>query len=147
MNIVSISIERIDSDAKLPLYQHDGDAGMDIYSFEECVINPGERRLVRTGLRVEIPYGYEIQIRPRSGLALKKGITVLNTPGTIDSGYRGELGVMLINHDRREVKINRYDRIAQLVLNPVLRIKWVEKRVNIESSTRSTGGFGSTGTE
>jgi dUTP pyrophosphatase len=130
----------------LPSYETVGAAGMDVranLSASVCV-SPGERMLVPTGLYLEIPAGLECQVRPRSGLALKKGITVLNTPGTIDSDYRGEVGVILINLSNENFTIQPNDRIAQLVFCPVIQVTLIETDA-LESSERGTGGFGSTG--
>jgi dUTP pyrophosphatase len=128
----------------LPVYATDGAAGMDIVSAEDLTLRPGQRHAVATGLAVAIPPGFEIQVRPRSGLALKHGITVPNTPGTIDSDYRGELKVILINHGADPFEIRRGDRVAQLVLAPVTRAAWVEAG-ELEHTARGEGGFGSTG--
>lgn len=128
----------------LPAYATSGAAGMDVLAAEDCVIAPGQRHAVATGLAVAIPQGYEIQVRPRSGLALKHGITVPNTPGTIDSDYRGELKVILINHGAGDFTIQRGDRIAQLVLAPVTQAAW-EEVGELDTTTRGAGGFGSTG--
>jgi dUTP pyrophosphatase len=130
----------------LPSYETVGAAGMDVranLSASVCV-SPGERMLVPTGLYLEVPAGLECQVRPRSGLALKKGITVLNTPGTIDSDYRGEVGVILINLSNENFTIEPNDRIAQLVFCPVIQVTFIETDA-LESSDRGTGGFGSTG--
>ncbi len=129
---------------KLPAYATSGAAGMDIVAAEDVSIAPGARHAVATGLAVAIPHGYEIQVRPRSGLALKHGITVPNTPGTIDSDYRGELKVILINHGAEPFAIARGDRVAQLVLAPVVQAAWdvVEE---LDATERGEGGFGSTG--
>jgi len=131
-------------DLPLPAYATDGAAGMDIVSAEDVTIASGGRHAVATGLSVAIPRGFEIQVRPRSGLALKHGITVPNTPGTIDSDYRGELKVILINHGARSFAIERGDRVAQLVLAPVTRAAWVEVG-ELDQTERGEGGFGSTG--
>ena len=128
----------------LPAYATSGAAGMDVLAAEDCVIAPGQRHAVANGLAVAIPQGYEIQVRPRSGLALKHGITVPNTPGTIDSDYRGELKVILINHGAGDFTIQRGDRIAQLVLAPVTQAAW-EEVDELDTTTRGAGGFGSTG--
>ena len=128
----------------LPAYATDGAAGMDVVSAEDVTIAPGARHAVATGLALAIPPGYEIQVRPRSGLALKHGITVPNTPGTIDSDYRGELKVILINHGVQAFEILRGDRVAQLVLAPVTRAGWVEVE-HLDETARGDGGFGSTG--
>jgi len=128
----------------LPVYATHGAAGMDVVSAENVEIAPGGRHAVATGLSVAIPHGYEIQVRPRSGLALKHGITVPNTPGTIDSDYRGELKVILINHGTEPFAILRGDRVAQLVLAPVTRAGWIEVP-ELDETARGEGGFGSTG--
>jgi dUTP pyrophosphatase len=128
----------------LPRYATAGAAGMDVLSAEEVALAPGARHAVATGLSVAIPPGYEIQVRPRSGLALKDGISVPNTPGTIDSDYRGELKVILINHGAAAFAIARGERIAQLVLAPVTRAAWDEV-AELDETERGAGGFGSTG--
>ena len=128
----------------LPAYATSGAAGMDVLAAENVTIRPGQRHAVATGLAVAIPQGYEIQVRPRSGLALKHGITVPNTPGTIDSDYRGELKVILINHGADDFAIQRGDRIAQLVLAPVTQAAWEEVE-DLDETARGAGGFGSTG--
>lgn len=132
------------SDLDLPAYATNGAAGMDVVSAEDVTIQPAGRHAVATGLAVAIPQGYEIQVRPRSGLALKHGITVPNTPGTIDSDYRGELKVILINHGSEPFAISRGDRVAQLVLAPVTRATWMEVD-ELDETARGEGGFGSTG--
>lgn len=128
----------------LPAYATEGAAGMDVLAAEEVMLAPGGRHAVATGLAVAIPPGYEIQVRPRSGLALKHGISVPNTPGTIDSDYRGELKVILINHGPEPFAIHRGDRVAQLVLAPVVRAAW-EEAAELDETERGAGGFGSTG--
>jgi dUTP pyrophosphatase len=129
---------------ELPAYATDGAAGMDVVAAEDVTIAPGARHAVATGLAVAIPPGFEIQVRPRSGLALKHGITVPNTPGTVDSDYRGEVKVILINHGATPFEIRRGDRIAQLVIAPVLRATWL-KVDELDETDRGEGGFGSTG--
>jgi dUTP pyrophosphatase len=128
----------------LPAYATEGAAGMDVLSAEDVTIVPGGRHAVATGIAVAIPPGFEIQVRPRSGLALKHGITVPNTPGTIDSDYRGELKVILINHGADPFDVRRGDRVAQLVLAPVTRATWLEAE-ELDDTARGAGGFGSTG--
>jgi dUTP pyrophosphatase len=128
----------------LPGYATQGAAGMDVLAAEDATIAPGARHAVATGLALAIPDGYEIQVRPRSGLALKHGITVPNTPGTIDSDYRGELKVILINHGSEPFAIARGDRVAQLVLAPVVQAAWNEVS-DLDETDRGAGGFGSTG--
>jgi len=141
---MKVEILRTDKDLSLPKYQHRGDAGMDLYSSESYTLKSGERKLLSTGIKLSIPIGYEIQIRPRSGLALNHGITVLNTPGTIDHEYRGLVGIILMNHGKEDFEIKKGDRIAQMVLNKVeyLELKEVEK---LSKTKRAEGGFGSTG--
>ncbi len=134
------------SDLPLPEYQTTLSAGMDIHAFLEASVclNPGERQLIPTGLCLEIPPGFEIQIRPRSGLALKNGITVLNSPGTVDADYRGEIKVLLINHGEAPFTINKGDRIAQMILAKHETISWVESQ-ELNTTERGTGGYGSSG--
>ncbi|MBX6321520.1 MAG: dUTP diphosphatase [Rhodospirillaceae bacterium] len=139
-----LKVRRLSAAAVLPAYAHPGDAGLDLCAAEACRLRPGERRLVRTGLAVELPPGTEGQVRPRSGLALRHGITVLNAPGTIDAGYRGEVCVLLANLGEAEVGIEPGMRIAQLVVAPVLRVA-VEEVPVLSPSPRGAGGFGSTG--
>ena len=128
----------------LPAYATRGAAGMDVLAAEDVTLAPGARHAVATGFAVAIPPGYEIQVRPRSGLALKHGISVPNTPGTIDSDYRGELKVILINHGAEPFAVARGDRVAQLVLAPVTRAAW-EVVEELDDTARGAGGFGSTG--
>ena len=141
---MKLGFKRIHPDAVIPAYAHASDAGMDVRSVEELVIPAGKRALVHTGLVAIIPPAYEIQVRPRSGLALKSGVTVLNTPGTIDSGYRGEICVILANFGENEFKIAKGDRIAQLVFAPVVQPE-IEEVAVIDETDRGAGGFGSTG--
>lgn len=129
---------------KLPAYATSGAAGMDVLSAENVTLPPGQRHAVATGFALAIPPGFEVQVRPRSGLALKHGITVPNTPGTIDSDYRGELKVILVNHGEEAFAIERGDRIAQLVLAPVVQAAWNEVE-ELDETARGEGGFGSTG--
>ncbi len=144
---VPVRILRLPGNDDLPLpdYATVGAAGMDVVAAEETAIAPGMRHAVATGLALSIPPGFEIQVRPRSGLALKHGITVPNTPGTIDSDYRGELKVILINHGDTTFVVQRGDRVAQLVLAPVTRASWLEVD-ELDDTVRGIGGFGSTGT-
>lgn len=132
---------------ELPAYETPGSAGMDVRAaLEQSVtLQPGDRALIPTGLRIQLPEGYECQVRPRSGLALKKGITVLNTPGTVDADYRGEIGIILINLSREPFEITPGERIAQLVINQYTRIQW-EPVERLDETKRGDGGFGHTGT-
>ena len=141
---MTLGFKRIHPDAVLPAYAHPSDAGMDVRSVEELVIPAGKRALVHTGLIVLLPPLYEAQVRPRSGLALKFGVTVLNTPGTIDSGYRGEIGVILANFGDADFIVKKVDKIAQLVIAPVTQPEVCEVS-EIDETDRGAGGFGSTG--
>ena len=134
------------SDELIPKYSSENSAGADLKAAvdETVLLPPGERRLIPTGIRIEIPKGFEAQVRPRSGLALKHGVTVLNAPGTIDSDYRGEIGVILINHGENPFEIDRGDRIAQLVISPVTTVDFVPI-LELNETARGAGGFGSTG--
>lgn len=142
--IVDVIIEKIDEHAQIPTYAHPSDAGADIYSAETITINPGATIVVSTGLKVAIPFGYEIQIRPRSGMSLKTPIRVANAPGTIDSGYRDTVGVICHNTSIYPYTINQGDRIAQMVISPVPMINFIEGTVSEVDGDR-LGGFGSTG--
>ncbi len=141
---VKLRIKRIHPDAAMPFYAHAGDAGMDLRSVADLTIPVGGRALVPTGLVFLLEEGWEVQVRPRSGLAFKEGVTVLNTPGTIDSGYRGEVGVILFNSSDRPFKVAKGDRIAQIVVSPVVRAE-VEEAFDVDTTERGGGGFGSTG--
>ena len=143
---VPVMVQRLEhfDGLELPAYTTDGAAGMDVLAAEDVTLPPGARHAVATGLAVAIPPGFEIQVRPRSGLALKHGITVPNTPGTIDSDYRGELKVILINHGAVSFEVRRGDRIAQLVLAPVTQASWLPVD-ELDDTARGEGGFGSTG--
>ena len=141
---MTLSFKRTRPAAQLPRYAHASDAGMDVQSAESLVIPAKARALVPTGLVANIPLGYEIQVRPRSGLAFKKGVTVLNAPGTIDAGYRGEIRVLLVNLGDEPFEIKAGDRIAQLVVAPVLQPEIVEAS-DVDETDRGVAGFGSTG--
>ena len=130
--------------AQLPTYAHPGDAGMDVRSIEELTLEPGARALVHTGLVFQLPPDAEAQVRPRSGLALKHGVTVLNSPGTIDAGYRGEVGVILVNLGQQPFKVEKGMKIAQVVVSRVEQAEIVEVQETDETD-RGSGGFGSTG--
>ena len=142
--MTTIRFQKLNPQATIPTQVHPGDAGMDLVSIEAAEIVPGGRRLVHTGLAVEIPVGFEGQVRPRSGLALKNGVTVLNAPGTIDAGYRGEIGVVLANFGEDTFKVEPGMRIAQLVIAAVASVT-VEVSDTLSSSERGAGGYGSTG--
>lgn len=143
MDIININI-KVEDKSLIPSYETLGSAGADLKSNEAGVLLPGERRLVKTGVYIELPAGYEAQVRPRSGLALKHGISMVNTPGTIDSDYRGEIGVILINHGQEPFEYKKGDRIAQLVIAQHSRAEF--KITNSLSETeRGSGGFGHTG--
>jgi dUTP pyrophosphatase len=145
MSSVEVLITRLDPDLPLPRYAKGGDAGADIVSRIDITLAPGERALVPTGIAIALPDGFVALVHPRSGLAIKHGVTMVNAPGTVDAGYRGELQVILINHDRNEsVSFKRGDRIAQLVIQKVERAEFVEVR-ELPGSGRGSGGFGSTG--
>ena len=130
----------------LPKYMSRSASGMDLYAAVdgEVVLKPGERKLIPTGFKMALPEGYEAQVRPRSGLAIKNGISVLNTPGTIDEDYRGEVGVILVNHGQEDFKVKRSDRIAQMVINKVEQAD-IEEVKSLTETHRSSGGFGHTG--
>ncbi|AZV46052.1 dUTP diphosphatase [Nautilia sp. PV-1] len=141
---MKLKIKKLNKNAVIPAYQTKEAAGFDLHSIEDVIINPGERKLIGTGLAFEIEFGYEVQIRPRSGLAYKHGITVLNTPGTIDSDYRGEIKVLLINHGNEAFEIKEGERIAQAVIAPVVQAEITEVE-ELSDTDRGAGGFGSTG--
>jgi dUTP pyrophosphatase len=128
----------------LPAYATPASAGVDLRAVEKCILQPGERGLVPTGIRIALPVGYEAQIRPRSGLALKHGITLPNSPGTIDADYRGEIQVIMLNTGNEPFVIEPGDRIAQMVVAPVSQVDWAESD-SLEETGRGSGGFGSTG--
>ena len=144
--MVKVYIKKLDPAVKLPEYKTDGASGMDLKAFTEKIINlkPKTSALVPTGLSVAFPKDYEIQIRPRSGLAVKNNISVLNTPGTIDSDYRGEIKIILYNHGDIDFNINNGDRVAQMILSPVIKMELKETK-NLPETIRGEGGFGSTG--
>lgn len=139
-----LKINLIDDEAQLPYRANEGDAGLDLFSIEEKIIKAGEAELISTGIQIELPKGTEAQIRPRSGLALKHAVTVLNSPGTIDEGYRGEIKVILINHGKQDFKVEKQMRIAQMVISLVLPVTLVKTEA-LSSSNRGQGGFGSSG--
>ena len=143
MQTVGIKFQKLHPDAQVPSYAYIGDAGADVYSVTEVTLYPQNRVAIPTGLAVDIPIGYELQVRPKSGLALKHGITVLNSPGTVDAGYRGEIKVILINFGAAAYTFAKGQKIAQLVLKPVIQANYMESE--LEDSDRGMGGFGSTG--
>ena len=143
MQTVEIKFQKLHPDAQVPSYAHIGDAGADVYSVAEVTLYPQNRMAIPTGLAVDIPIGYELQVRPKSCLALKHGITVLNSPGTVDAGYRGEIKVILINFGAAAYTFAKGQKIAQLVLKPVIQANYMESE--LENSDRGMGGFGSTG--
>ena len=143
--MLDVTVTRLDPDVPLPSYAHPGDAGADLVTTVDVDLGPGDRVLVPTGLAIALPEGYAAFVHPRSGLALRHGLSIVNTPGTIDAGYRGEIKVLLVNHDARErISLVRGDRIAQLVVQRVEHVTFVESGV-LPGTTRGTGGYGSTG--
>ncbi len=146
MKAIQIGATLIHPEARLPRCAHSptDDAGMDLFAVEELALGPGQWGAVGTGLILEIPSGYEGQVRPRSGLALRHGVTLLNSPGTVDPGYRGEVRVILVNHGREDFRIRAGDRIAQLIIAPYAAVEWRVEQT-LSASTRGEGGFGSTG--
>ena len=141
---LKVKISKIKENAITPCYAHKNDAGVDLYSTEDYVIKPGQIVLVSTGIRMAIPPGYEGQTRPKSGLALNHGISICNSPGTIDSGYRGEVRIIAINHGNKEFKIEKETKIAQMVFNKIETAEFEEVE-ELDNTTRGQNGFGSTG--
>ena len=145
MSQLKVLIKRLDPSVPLPHYAKGGDAGADLVTTKDFTLAPGERSLIPTGISIALPDGYVALVHPRSGLAIKHGVTLVNTPGTVDAGYRGEIACILINHDPKEsVSFKKGDRIAQLVIQRVERAEFIEVS-DLPGSERSTGGFGSTG--
>ena len=143
--MLEVLVRRLDPDVPLPAYAHPGDAGCDLVTTEDADVLPGERVLLPTGISLALPDGYAAFVHPRSGLAARHGVSLVNAPGTVDAGYRGELQVVLINHDPREVlRLRRFDRIAQLVVQQVEHVVWRETG-ELPATARGTGGHGSTG--
>ncbi|MBW4651317.1 MAG: dUTP diphosphatase [Kastovskya adunca ATA6-11-RM4] len=140
-----LKVLKLNDSAVVPQYEHLNDSGLDLVSVDELEIPATDSQLVRTGISIELPQGTEAQIRPRSGLALKHQITVLNTPGTVDESYRGEICVILINHGKRPFKVTKGMKVAQMVITPVIRVE-VQEVDKLSHTSRGTGGFGSTGT-
>lgn len=141
---MKVEIMKLNKDLPTPKYAHHGDAGMDMFSAIDYILQPGEWKIIPTGFKIAIPYGFEAQVRPRSGLAAKFGVTVVNSPGTIDHEYRGEMGVILINHGKEPFVIKKGERIAQLVFHKV-EIVQLEEVESLSETKRGEGGFGSTG--
>ncbi len=141
---MKVKIIKLSRAAQVPRYGHDNDAGLDLFAIQAQQILPGTSALIPTGIAIELPHGTEAQVRPRSGLALKHSITVLNSPGTIDSGYRGEIGVILINHGQDVFQVVKGMKIAQMVIAPILRVE-IEETTELSATQRGDGGFGSTG--
>ncbi len=141
---MKIKIQKINKDAVIPHYVHKGDAGMDLYSVEDVVLRAGERLLIGTGLKFEIPMGFELQVRPKSGLAANFGVTVLNTPGTVDCGYRGEVKVILYNSSKDDYQVKKGEKIAQAVIARYEEVD-IEEVEELSETSRGEGGFGSTG--
>ncbi|MFC2174518.1 dUTP diphosphatase [archaeon] len=139
-----VFVKKIHPDAVIPAYAHEGDAGVDLYAVEDTIVLAGERKLLPTGLQISFPEGFEAQIRPKSGLALKKGLSIVNTPGTIDAGYRGEVGVIAVNLSTDEIQITKGMKIAQMVFNKVEEAQFREVN-ELDPTLRGEGGFGSTG--
>ena len=145
MTAVEVLVQRLDPELPMPAREHPGDAGLDLRSRLDVRLEPGGRSLVPTGIAIALPSGFAAFVHPRSGMALRHGVTVLNAPGTIDAGYRGEISIILVNHDRFEAfDIARGDRIAQLIVSPVVTAAMVEVS-DLPGSHRGSGGFGSTG--
>jgi dUTP diphosphatase len=140
----TLRVRKLKPEAILPSYARDGDAGLDLFAATQVVISPGKSALVPTGIAIELPSGTEAQVRPRSGLALKHALTVLNTPGTVDEGYRGEVGVILINHGASAFTVEPGMKIAQMVVSPRIQVAVVEVE-ELSDTQRGAGGFGSTG--
>jgi len=140
---LKIKLKRLDKTLPLPKYQTEGSSGLDLYAREDCVIRPGDFKTIPTGISVEVPYGMEGQVRPRSGLASNSGVGILNSPGTIDSDYRGEIKVILFNFSSEDFNVKRGDRIAQLVITSVVQVD-LEEVESLEETDRNKGGFGST---
>ena len=144
--MLEVSVRRLDPDVPLPAYAHPGDAGCDLVTTQDADVAPGERVVLSTGLALALPQGYAAFVHPRSGLAAHHGVSLVNAPGTIDAGYRGEVQVIVINHDPRAVlRLRRMDRVAQLVVQRVEHVQWREVDGDLPDSERGTGGHGSTG--
>lgn len=145
MDNFKLKVKLLNESARVPEHAHPGDAGLDLFATDNLELLPGKSALVKTGISIQLPPKTEAQIRPRSGLALKHQVTVLNTPGTIDEGYRGEIGIILINHGENAFKIEKGMKVAQMVIKPVLTVE-ITVESSLSDSSRGAGGFGSTGT-
>jgi len=141
---MKLRVKKLVDHAILPRYAHPGDAGLDLFAAEAVILAAGGSGLVKTGISIELPSGTEAQVRPRSGLALKHAVTVLNSPGTVDEGYRGEVGVIMINHGSEDFHIEQGMKIAQMLIKPVYTVE-VEEAAELSDTSRGEGGFGSTG--
>lgn len=141
---IPVKIEKVHKDAIIPIYSHHDDACCDLYIVENYIIPVGQRRLMRTGIAIEIPTGFEVQLRPRSGLAFKQGMTLVNAPGTIDAQYRNEIKVLAINLGEKPIALNKGDRVAQMCIKPVYKMMFLEVD-KLSDSERGLGGWGSTG--
>jgi dUTP pyrophosphatase len=142
---LEIQVQRLDAELPLPSYAHPGDAGADLLTTVDVTLAPGERAMVPTGIAIALPEGYAAFVHPRSGLAARHGLSIVNTPGTVDAGYRGEIKVLLVNHDTREpIRLRRGDRVAQLVVQRVEHARFSEV-AELPGSVRGSGGYGSTG--
>ena len=144
MNYLTVNIKKLSKNAIIPKFSHADDSGADVYSIDDVVINAGEKALIHTGLAIELPDGYECQVRSKSGLALHSSIFVLNSPGTIDHGYRGECNVILMNLGKEPYHVKVGQKIAQFVFKPIFQVKFKEKS-DLSDTCRGDGGFGSTG--
>ena len=141
---MELKIKQLHPLATIPTYAHPGDAGLDLFAIESQEILPGETQLIKTGIAIALPSGYEAQIRPRSGLALKHSLSVLNSPGTIDTGYRGEIGIILINHGKKTFKVVPKMKVAQMVVTSFIQAKVIAVK-ELDPTSRGSKGFGSTG--
>lgn len=144
VRMIKVKIKKTKNNAIIPKYAHASDSGIDLYSTEDYILKPGERALISTGIKIAIPKGYEAQIRPKSGLALNHGLSIVNTPGTIDSCYRGEIGVIAINLGKENIKIENGKKVAQMVFNKIEEVEF-EEVDELNNTKRGSGGFGSTG--
>jgi len=143
--MINVKVKKLNEDAKVPFKAHKDDAGFDLFSIVETDIKPKEYKLIKTGIALELSQGTEAQIRSRSGLALKSGVAVLNSPGTIDAGYRGEIGVILINHSNEIFHVEKHMKIAQMIIQKLPEIELIETNLELDVSDRGEEGFGSTG--